>query len=91
MARKQYDESFKKKIVELYEEGKKVSFLCREYDISRPTVYMWIEKYGKKVEFDLEGKENLTTEEQKRLIKENERLKREVEILKKAVLIIGEN
>lgn len=42
---KSYDESFMKKIVELYESGKKVSLLCAEYDITRPTLYTWIAKY----------------------------------------------
>lgn len=42
---KTYEESFKKKIVELYENGKKASLLCSEYDITRPTLYMWIKKY----------------------------------------------
>lgn len=66
---KTYEESFKKKIVELYESGKKASFLCAEYDITRPTLYMWIKKYKTPISVKLAGKESLTLEEQQFLIK----------------------
>ncbi len=61
---KSYDESFKKKIVELYESGKKVSLLCAEYDITRPTLYTWIAKYKTLITEKIAGKESLTLEEQ---------------------------
>jgi transposase len=86
---KSYDESFKKKIVELYESGKKVSLLCAEYDITRPTLYTWIAKYKTPITEKIAGKESLTLEEQQLLIKELEQARLENEILKKAVLIIG--
>ncbi|MDY0277847.1 MAG: transposase [Acholeplasma sp.] len=86
---KTYEESFKKKVVELYENGKKASLLCSEYDITRPTLYMWIKKYKTPLSVKLSGKESLTVEEQQLLIKELEQAKLENEILKKAVLIIG--
>ena len=86
---KSYDESFKKKIVEIYESGKKVSLLCAEYDITRPTLYTWIAKYKTPITVKFAGKESLTLEEQQLLIKELEQARLENEILKKAVLIIG--
>ena len=86
---KSYDEFFKKKIVELYESGKKVSLLCAEYDITRPTLYTWIAKYKTPITVKIAGKESLTLEEQQLLIKELEQARLENEILKKAVLIIG--
>ena len=86
---KSYDEFFKKKIVELYESGKKVSLLCAEYDITRPTLYTWIAKYKTPITEKIAGKESLTLEEQQLLIKELEQARLENEILKKAVLIIG--
>lgn len=55
---KSYDESFKKKIVELYESGKKVSLLCAEYDITRPTLYTWIAKYKTPITVKIAGKVN---------------------------------
>ena len=86
---KHFDEDFRKKIVELFESGKSVSFLSQEYGVSKNNIYPWIRKYGTKVEID-PNKESLTPEEMKQLQKENARLKLENEILKKAVLIIGE-
>ena len=43
---KSYDEEFKKTLVSLYENGKKISDLSREYDINESTIRPWIKKYG---------------------------------------------
>lgn len=40
-----YNEEFKKMIVEMYEDGEPVSKLSDEYDVSRPTIYDWIKLY----------------------------------------------
>ena len=40
-----FNEEFKKMIVEMYEGGEPVSKLSDEYDVSRPTIYNWIKQY----------------------------------------------
>ena len=42
-----YTEDFKKTVVALYESGKKVSEIVREYDLEKKLIYNWIKKYGK--------------------------------------------
>ncbi len=42
---KSYEEDFKKKVVKLYENGKGVSELSREYSISKSTINGWIKKF----------------------------------------------
>ena len=42
---KQYDEDFKKTIVSLYESGKKISELSREYGVGHTNIRNWINKY----------------------------------------------
>lgn len=43
---KSYDESLKKTIVELYEQGKSATELAREYDLSVKNIYNWTKLYG---------------------------------------------
>ena len=43
---KSYDKELKKTLVSLYEKGKKISDLSREYDINESTIRPWIKKYG---------------------------------------------
>ena len=43
---KTYDEEFKKTVVNLYESGKGISELSREYGISHTNIGNWIKKYG---------------------------------------------
>ena len=42
---KSYEEDFKKKVVKLYENGKGLSELSREYSISKSTINGWIKKF----------------------------------------------
>ena len=42
---KKYPEEFKKQIVELYENGKSVINLAREYGLVEQTIYKWIHRY----------------------------------------------
>ena len=42
---KHYPEEFKKQIVELYENGKTVIDLAREYGLVEQTIYKWIHRY----------------------------------------------
>ena len=43
---KSYDEDYKKTIVKLYESGKGISDLSREYDVGKSVISSWIKKYN---------------------------------------------
>ena len=81
---KSYDEDFKKTIVNLYENGKGISELSREYGVGKSTIDSWIKKY--KTIITSTG-ETTTNDEILKLQKKNRELEQEVEILKKAEAI----
>ena len=83
---KSYDEDFKKTIVNLYENGKGISELSREYGVGKSTIDSWIKKY--KTIITSTG-ETTTNDEILKLQKKNRELVQEVEILKKAVAIFS--
>ena len=83
---KSYDEEFKKTLVSLYENGKKLSELSREYGINESTIRPWIKKYRNIKTYNKEINSN---NEILKLQKKNRELEQEVEILKKAVAIFS--
>lgn len=83
---KSYDEDFKKTIVNLYENGKGISELSREYGVGKSTIDSWIKTY--KTIITSTG-ETTTNDEILKLQKKNRELEQEVEILKKAVAIFS--
>ena len=83
---KSYDEDFKKTIVNLYENGKGISELSREYGVGKSTIDSWIKKY--KTIITSTG-ETTTNDEILKLQKKNHELEIENEILKKAVAIFS--
>ena len=83
---KSYDEDFKKTIVNLYENGKGISELSREYSIGKSTIDSWIKKYKT---ITTSTGETTTNDEILKLQKKNRELEQEVEILKKAVAIFS--
>ena len=83
---KSYDEDFKKTIVNLYENGKGISELSREYGVGKSTIDSWIKIY--KTIITSTG-ETTTNDEILKLQKKNRELEQEVEILKKAVAIFS--
>ena len=83
---KSYDEDFKKTIVNLYENGKGISELSREYGIGKSTIDSWIKKYKT---ITTSTGETTTNDEILKLQKKNRELEKEVEILKKAVAIFS--
>ena len=83
---KSYDEDYKKMIVNLYENGKGVSELSREYGIGKSTIDSWIKKF--KTIMTSTG-ETTTNDEIIKLKKRNKELEQENEILKKAVAIFS--
>jgi transposase len=86
---KRYNDEFKKQIVGLVENGKKVNEIVKEYNISRSTVNKWVKDYNTSGSF--KAKDNRTEEEKEliKLRKENQQLKMENDILKQAALIMG--
>lgn len=77
---KSYDEDFKKTIVNLYENGKGISELSREYGVGKSTIDSWIKKYKT---ITTSTGETTTNDEILKLQKKNRELEQEVEILKK--------
>ena len=83
---KSYDEDFKKTIVNLYEHGKGISELSREYGVGKSTIDSWIKKFKT---ITTSTGEVTNNDEILKLQKKNRELEQEVEILKKAVAIFS--
>ena len=83
---KSYDEDFKKTLVSLYESGKKLSELSREYGVNESTIRPWITKYST---ITTSTGEKTNNDEILKLQKKNRELEQENEILKKAVAIFS--
>ncbi|BDT04250.1 transposase [Spiroplasma ixodetis] len=84
-----YTDEFKKQIVALYQSGKSVSCLAKEYNVTKAATYKWIKQFTNSGSFKI--KNNLSDLE-KQLIQANKELKQlrmENDILKQAALIIG--
>lgn len=81
---KQYDEEFKKTIVELYNNKKPACEIIREYGISSSVLYKWIKEYSP---IQTEDGNITTNKEIQKLKKELSKTKEELEILKKAIAI----
>lgn len=83
---KSYDEEYKKTIVNLYESGKGLSELSREYGVGKSTIESWVKKYQK---ITTSTGEITTNDEILKLRKELQKVQMENEILKKAVAIFS--
>lgn len=83
---KTYDEEYKKTIVSLYESGKGISELSREYGVGKSTIDGWIKKYKTITTSTGEITNNDEIIKLKKQLYEKEQ---EVEILKKAVAIFS--
>lgn len=86
MGYKVYEEEFKKTIVQLYENGKKISELEEEYGIGHSNIRNWINKYGS---ITTSTGETTNNDEILKLRKELQQVQMENEILKKAVAIFS--
>lgn len=69
---KRYKENFKKQIVGLYNNGKSLADLNREYEIAKLTINTWIERYNGSGSFNIDDNR---TEEEKELIELRKKLK----------------
>ena len=87
--RREFTDEFKMQMVKLYNNGKPIVEIVKEYDLTRSAFMNWIQKYNKTGSF--KACDNRTEEEKEliRLKKENQQLRMENDILKQAALIMG--
>lgn len=83
---KNYDEDFKKTIVNLYESGKSIADLSKEYGVGHTNIRNWINKYQT---ITTSTGEITNNDEILKLKKELLQVQLENEILKKAVAIFS--
>ena len=81
----QYDETFKKNIVALHQNGKTQTELSKEYGISVSAISRWIKLYS---EVRVDDNTVMTAKQIKELQKRNVQLEEENIILKKALAIM---
>ena len=81
----QYDETFKKNIVALHQNGKTQTELSKEYGISVSAISRWIKLYS---EVKVDDNTILTAKQIKELQKRTAQLEEENIILKKALAIM---
>lgn len=81
----QYDETFKKNIVALHQNGKTQTELSKEYGISVSAISRWIKLYS---EVRVDDNTVITAKQIKELQKRNAQLEEENIILKKALAIM---
>ena len=81
----QYDDTFKKNIVALHQNGKTQTELSKEYGISVSAISRWIKLYS---EVRVDDNTVMTAKQIKELQKRNAQLEEENIILKKALAIM---
>ena len=89
MSRKRYEEGFKKQIVALYNSGKSLADINRDYGVAKSTITTWVNRLNNTGSFNIDDNR---TEEEKELIalrKKVKQLEMENDILKQAALILG--
>ena len=86
--RKQYDEDFKRHIVQIYDAGQTRAELAKAYNLHPTSVSNWIKFY--KTSGSFKAKDNLT-DEQKQIRELQSQLKdkqMEIDVLKKAMVVM---
>jgi transposase len=86
---KYYEDEFKNQIVALYNNGKSLAAINREYGIAKSTISTWVSRYNKTGSLNIDDNR---TEQEKELIalrKKVKYLEMENDILKQAALILG--
>ena len=83
------EESFKRRIVRLYENGRPAREIRDEYDISRSTLHRWVQ--GIRDSGSTKAADNRTPEQNEliELRKRSRQLEMEVDVLKQAALIFA--
>lgn len=90
MVQRKFSESFKRKIVGLYQSGHKQSDLMREYNLTKCRIMEWRKKYPNPIELTSDGElsklqiENMVLQERVCLLeRENQALKDATQWVKK--------
>lgn len=88
-ARRNYNEEFKKQMVQLYNAGKPRTEIIREYDLTSSAFDRWVKRINNTG--STKEKDNRTPEQEEllKLRKENTQLKMENDVLKQAALIFA--
>ena len=79
-----YTDDFKKSLVMLHQNGKTLTAICKEYDVSSSALNRWVKQYS---EVKTENGDVLTMQQIKTLQKKLATLEEENIILKKAIAI----
>jgi len=87
--RRSFTDEFKEQIVKLYQTGKKVTELSRDYEMSEQQIYRWIREFEDSGSFKAADNRSAEENELIKLHKEIQQLKMENDILKQAALIMG--
>ena len=85
--RRNYTSTFKKQIVQLYQNGKSKADIAKEYDVHISVIGRWLSQYDNSGSFK-ENRSELELENIQ-LKKINKELEMENDILKQAALILG--
>jgi len=84
-----YEDSFKKQLVELYNNGKSSSEIVSEYHVSWSALHKWIRFFNSTGSFKEKDNRSQLENDNKQLEKEVRQLRMENDILKQAALIMG--
>ena len=87
--RRNYTPTFKKHIVQLYQNGKSKSDIAKEYDIHVSVIGRWLNQYDNSGSFKEKENRSELELENIQLKKRNKELEMENDILKQAALILG--
>ena len=85
--RRNYTSTFKKQIVQLYQNGESESDIAKEYDILVSVIGRWLSQYDNSG--SIKEKENRNELENIQLKKRNKELEMENDIIKQAALILA--
>lgn len=84
-----YTDEFKEQLVHLYNNGRTISELSRDYGVSKSALSKWVKFYNASGSFREADNRSAEETELIRLQKENKQLKMENDLLKQAALILG--
>jgi len=84
-----YEDEFKKKLVELYNNGKSAQKIVEEFHVSISSLWKWIRYYNRTGSFRAQDNRSQEEKDFRALEKEVRQLRMENDILKQAALIMG--
>lgn len=87
--RPKYEDSFKKQLVELYNNGKPASEIIKEFHLSSSALWKWIKFFNSTGSFKQKDNRSQQENDLSALEKEVHQLRMENDILKQAALIMG--